>query len=319
MICKLLVVACGLALLAGCSSDDKKQTAESVELKLGDFAVRAVLTLPPSVSKAPAIVMMGGSGPSDADETIGALKPFRDIADGLAANGVATLRYSKSAVRALETKRFTPTDEYQPDAVAALELLSHRDDIDATRIFLLGHSLGGTMAPRVASAEPRFRGVILMAAATPDLAAHVVRQVAYMTSIGQASPDSIQAANAFAAEVDAPGLQPDSAISSPLAGGATGAYFLDLRNYNAVATARALPVPMLLLQGDRDYQVTVDHDLAAWTAGLSGKTDVTIIRYPKAGHAFVDRSGPPSPTDYTSPGKVATKVITDIAAWINSH
>jgi fermentation-respiration switch protein FrsA (DUF1100 family) len=158
-----------------------------------------------------------------------------------------------------------------------------------------------------------------MAPSAESFAQALSRQTHYLLSIGMASPTAALDADAFVRQITDPKLTPDTTFNSPLAGGTTGAYFLDLRNYNAVATAKALARPLLLLQGERDYQVTIADDLNVWIAGLRGKQDVTVIRYPNANHAFVDGTGAPSPRDYSTPGHVDRKVIADIAAWTNAH
>ena len=116
-----------------------------------------------------------------------------------------------------------------------------------------------------------------------------------------------------------PKLTPDTKFNSPLSGGTTGAYFLELRKYKPIATAKELARPLLVLQGDRDYQVTVTDDFEPFMRGLAGKPDVTAIRYPKANHAFVDGDGPASPADYNKAGQVSAQVSVDIAAWIKAH
>jgi len=85
-----------------------------------------------------------------------------------------------------------------------------------------------------------------------------------------------------------------------------------------VATARAIPQPLLLLQGDRDYQVTVANDLHVWLQGLMGRKGVTVVQFPKADHLFLNGSGAPSPLEYQKPGHVDPKVIGTIASWIDS-
>ena len=84
-----------------------------------------------------------------------------------------------------------------------------------------------------------------------------------------------------------------------------------------MATARSVPQPLLLLQGDRDYQVTVANDLDVWLNGLKGRKGVTVVQFPKADHLFLDGSGPPTPVEYERPGHVDPKVTATIAAWID--
>jgi fermentation-respiration switch protein FrsA (DUF1100 family) len=137
---------------------------------------------------------------------------------------------------------------------------------------------------------------------------------------GDEARAELPAARQAAAETDSPSLATESPTTrlSPLLGGTGPRYWLDFKQYDEVATAKALGQPLLLLQGERDYQVTVADDLDVWLRGLNGKSHVTAKRYPAADHLFVDGTGPPSPADYATPSHVDPTVINDIAAWITS-
>ena len=103
-----------------------------------------------------------------------------------------------------------------------------------------------------------------------------------------------------------------------LLGGVGPIYFLSGLSYDEVATARSIPQPLLLLQGDRDYQVTVANDLDVWRQGLMGRKGVTVVQFPKADHLFLNGDGAPTPLEYQEPGHVGRKVIGAIALWIDS-
>src|SRR4051794_12259806 len=138
-------------------ADPAAQSEEDVTVGDGPLAVPGTLTVPAKQDIAAAIVLLAGSGSLDRDETIGRNKPFKDLAWGLAAKGIATLRFDKVTfahpAQVARTVGFTVNDEYLHHALAAVELLRHRPGVDPARIFLLGHSLGGTVAPRVAVAD----------------------------------------------------------------------------------------------------------------------------------------------------------------------
>jgi fermentation-respiration switch protein FrsA (DUF1100 family) len=115
--------------------------------------------------------------------------------------------------------------------------------------------------------------------------------------------------------VDSPHLS----VATPAAElpfGYSGAYWLDLRGYDPVATAAALDKPMLILQGGRDYQVTVKDDLSRWQAALAHRPEVTIRVYDADDHMFFSGTGPSTPADYESPQHLDPAVITDIAEWL---
>lgn len=73
---------------------------------------------------------------------------------------------------------------------------------------------------------------------------------------------------------------------------------------------------MLILQGGRDYQVTVEDDLARWRSALEGRAGVTIRVYPALNHLFAPGSGPSSPAEYEPAQHVDAGVVGDIAGWL---
>ncbi len=185
---------------------------------------------------------------------------------------------------------------------------------------MLGHSQGGTYAPLITSEAPQVAGVILLAAAAEPLATALLRQVRYLATlpgaIGANAKAELPDITKQAAEVTSPAVLRKDPPGKILLGGAGPAYFLSGFSYDEVATARALPQPLLFLQGDRDYQVTVANDLDVWLRGLRGRPGVTVVQFPGADHLFLDGSGPPTPLDYQKAGHVDPAVIAAIASWI---
>src|SRR5207245_1275343 len=113
-------------------------------------------------------------------------KPFLDLANGLAAHGIATLRYDKRThdyPSSIDPRTYTAVAEYVPDALAAIRLLRARQEIDPSRIFALGHSQGGTFAPLIAQRDPGLAGVILLAASTESVGAALLRQTRYESTL----------------------------------------------------------------------------------------------------------------------------------------
>jgi uncharacterized protein len=296
-----------------------------IPVGVGSPALRGTLTVPASNGPFPAVVLVGGSGPGDEDETVGPNKPFRDIALGLAGRGIASLRYDKRTrdyPRSLDPRTGTPTQEYVPDALAAIRLLQHQPAVSPHRIFVLGHSQGGTYAPLIAKRAPTVAGVILLAAGAEPLGAAMLRQVRYLATlpgrIGAQAKAELPYLTRQVAEIDNPAKLAKDSPGTVLLGGTSPAYYLSALRYDEVATARAIPQPLLLLQGDRDYQATVADDLDVWLKGLRGRKGVTVVQFPKADHLFLDGSGPPTPLEYTKPGHVDPKVIATIARWIDN-
>jgi uncharacterized protein len=295
-----------------------------VTVDAGGWPLPATLTLPAGDGPFPAVVFVHGSGPNDRDESIGPNKPFRDLARGLASVGVAALRYEKRTrqfgqkIAPLTT--FTVNEETVDDAVAAVRLLRGTRDIDPKRVFVLGHSLGGMVAPRIGRAAPtEIAGLIVMAGAARPLEDAMLAQVEYIAkadgTISPAEQQQIDEIRKLQAQVRAlkPGDPPPSAAGIR----APASYWLDLRNYDPPAAAAGLSMPMLVLQGGRDYQVTAD-EYEQWRTALKARKNVTFRLYPALNHLFIAGTGASLPSEYLAPGHVAEEVVRDIAGWIHT-
>lgn len=297
---------------------------QDVTLGSGPLAVPGTLTLPRGRGARAGVVLLSGGGPFDRDETSGPNKPLKDIAWGLASRGIAVVRFDK--VTHVHTNQvasmpdFTMADEYVPHAVAAVHLLQRQPTVDPARVFVLGHSMGGKVAPRVASAEAAVAGLVLLAGDTQPMQHAAVRVAHYLAALtpGPAAADALEVMTRQAAMVDSPDLSP-ATPASELPFGLSGSYWLDLRGYDPVSAAATLNKPMLILQGRRDYQVTVEDDLSRWKAGVGHRADVTIRIYDADNHLFFPGAGPSTPAEYEAAQHVDPTVIADIAEWLTPH
>jgi len=294
------------------------------------WQLTGALSLPNGAGPFPAIVLVAGSGPEDQDETILANKPFKDIAWGLASRNIAVLRYNKRTLQyasqlQAQDAGLTVNQETVDDARAAVTLLSKRPEIDSRRIFVLGHSLGGMLAPRIAQGDAQVAGLIILAGVTRPLAQALVDQVKYIVGLqGKISFESqmqIDDAEQTAKQIESPTLAADAQLKI-FGASIPGSYFLDLRGYRPAEVASRLDIPMFILRGDRDYQVT-QQDFDGWKTTLSSKPNVTWKVYPGLFHLFMpsSSSGPGlgTPDDYQKTGHVTAQVIEDIAAWTQAQ
>jgi dienelactone hydrolase len=279
------------------------------------------LTLPVGPGPFPAVVFVHGSGSHDRDESIGPNKPFRDLAGGLASQGVAVLRYEKRTRQhgaKLTKETITVRDEVLDDALAAVALLRQTKGIDPARVFVLGHSLGATMAPKLATLDPQLAGIVVMAGAARPIEDLIVEQMTYIAGLkGEPNAESkakLAKVQEQAARVKDPKLSPDTpAAELPL--GVPAAYWLSFRGYDPAAVAAALKVPVLVLHGDRDYQVT-SADFELWRKALADKPTARLKRYSNLNHLFMDGTGKATPDEYQKEGHVAENVVEEIAGWV---
>lgn len=299
-------------------------TETNVTVGAEGWPLPGVLTLPKGEGPFPAVVLVHGSGPNDRDETIGPNRPFKDLAWGLASNGIAVLRYDKRtlthAARIGGLTQFTVKDETIDDALAAVALLRRTPGIRAGRIFVAGHSLGGMLAPRIGAADAKLAGLIVLAGAVRSLEASILAQTKYLAeldgTVSDAEREQITAAESVVQRVRT--LKPgDPPLTGPLASG-PASYLIDLRGYHPPTAAKALTMPMLVLQGGRDYQVTMA-DFEVWRSTLADRKNVRAISYPALNHLFIAGAGPSSPAEYRQPAHVDGAVVLDIQKWVRDR
>jgi hypothetical protein len=278
----------------------------------GQWKLPGTLTVPAGQGPFPGIVLVHGSGPNDRDETVGGTKVFKDLAEGLASRGVVVLRYEKrtrqysAAMAALAS--YTVEQETEEDAIKAAALLRAQPEVNPKRVFVLGHSLGGYVAPRIAEGDGKLAGLIVLAGNVRPVEDLAVEQSEYLGL----SADNLKTVKAVAAKIKS--LEPGDEDSPPVMG-APVAYWLDLKGYDPAALAKKLALPMLILQGERDFQVGMK-DFALWKAAVGANKSVTMRTYPALNHLFVAGEGKGTEAEYRKPGHVAPEVIDDIAKFV---
>jgi dienelactone hydrolase len=287
----------------------------SEDTTVGSLRLPGRLTIP-TVGKAPypAAVLIGGSGPDDMNETIGPNHIFKDIAEGLSSRGIVVLRYDKRTDHPAllnSVHHFTVKQEYFGDAAAAVDLLRHRSDVDPKRIFLVGHSEGAMLLPEVARAAGGVAGLVMLAPPGRPLLDSVIAQMRYLGS----APKDIASVEKLRSEIASGKLPPDKIVTVGGMFSAPVVYFTDLNQRDEFAVARQSHLPILILHGGRDYQVTYA-DIDLWRTHLRGTPDVTIRQFPSLNHLFIAGAGKPGPADYGKPGHVAAPVVDAIATFV---
>lgn len=316
----------------GAYSGGKEETAasdafESVDLALPvpslNGELPGVLTVPKGEGPFPAVVLVHGSGPSDKDETIGNLKPFRDLAEGLAELGIAVYRFDKRSyiygTELMNNRQMTLEEESIEDAVNAVQLLAEQEKIDPDRIFVLGHSLGGNAIPAIAreleQAEKRARGFVMMAASPRPLDVLMREQYDFLYSL---TPDLTEAQQAEkdAVFADLDRLKDlDALAKDDTVMGAYSAYWKWLASYDILQAAEEITAPVLLLQGEEDYQVTMA-DFGIWKDAVGGKENWTLISYPGLTHPFIAGQKTEGSAIYSRTDRMDGQVIRDIADFV---
>jgi uncharacterized protein len=287
----------------------------SIDVHVGaaPYLLPGLLTIPTSGRGPwPAVVLLGGSGPNDMDESVGANHIFKDIAEGLSSRGLVVLRYDKRAhdyAAKMDLQHITVKEEYFDDAIAAVNLLRSRPEVAHNQIFIAGHSLGATIAPEVALKAAPVTGLILLAPSGRKFGAMNVQQMRFL---GEASHQQLDELEQKANQLDNHLLPPSENFL-----GAPASYYYNLEALDEVAIARQLRIPILILHGGRDYQV-IDQDIEHWQEGLKGVDHVHVETIPALNHLFIAGTGKPNKQEYGEPGHVDVKVIDAMTAFIEN-
>jgi hypothetical protein len=272
----------------------------------------AVLCLPKSPSPAPVVIMLQGSGPNDRDETIGQNKPFRDLAWGLAERGIATLRFDKRTFAFAAFYKGSLDSESIDDGVDAVKFAQTLPEIDRTRIYVLGHSLGSLAAIYVAERVP-VAGMILMAGAGRQMDQVIRDQVIELAAgLGEARlQETLKQQDSVMAKVRA-----GTATAQDLNGQPPDA-IRDMIVRDPIVELQKTTAPMLVLKGGKDAQV-FQADFDALAAVAAARLHSAAKLFPNLTHIFTPTDGPTDVRAIYKPGHVPPEVIDTIAAWVSS-
>lgn len=293
------------------------------------YPLNGLLTLPSDAEgPVPAVVFVHGSGASNMDEKVGKLTPFKDLAQGLARQGIASVRYDKRTFahgfkmirdKSLEVTVKTETME---DAVLATNLLKQDPRIDPEQVFIIGHSMGGMLAPRIDAEGGNYAGLIIMAGSPRKLEEIMLDQNEQVLGSTRGLVHWIvkrQVAKLAAMFDGMYQLSDEEAKTRKVGGGTTLYYFKEMGEHPASTYLTAAEKPILILQGGKDFQATADKDFAAYKRLLAGKSNVTFRLYENLNHAFVPSvygNIMKAKQEYGIEQHVAENVIAEIANWI---
>lgn len=291
------------------------------------YPLNGLLILPDDATKpVPAVVFVHGSGASNMDEKVGKVTPFKDLAEGLAKLGIASIRYDKRTFvhgfKLMKEKDVTVKMETIEDALLATEILRKDSRIDKDNIFIIGHSMGAMLAPRIDAEGGEYKGLILMAGSprkleeimldqnedvlnsTKGLVRWIVKK--QVTKLTQMFDGLYQ-------------LSDEEAKKKNMGNGVTLYYFKEMGEHAAPKYLTATQKPILIMQGEKDFQATVEKDYNAYKQLLAGRENVTFKLYENLSHAFVPSvygDIMKAKQEYNVGQHIGEDVITDIANWI---
>ena len=291
-----------------------------------EYPLNGLLSMPDGAEgPVPAVVMVHGSGPSNMDENVMKLTPFKDLAEGLAARGVASLRYDKRTFvygkKMSKLSGMTVREETVDDALMALDLLKSDPRIDPERIWVLGHSMGAMLAPRIAAEWGKAKGVVMMAGTPYRLEDIVLRQLKQAQG-GNPILGWIMGKQAkkYGKLFDGLyGLSDGEACSKKFAGNLSLYYFKEMGKKTAGDYLLESDYPALILQGGKDFQVLEDVDLKAFREQLADRPATEFKVYPDLNHCFVPALYDDilkASKEYSTERHIGDPVLQDIAEFI---
>lgn len=301
--------------------DENSFVEETVYLKSGTHQLAAIITTPKGATNFPMVVLVHGSGPSDMDGSVGPNKPLKDIANGLAGKGIGSVRYVKRTViyPAEFGGAFTVKEEVLDDAVAAVALAKTVKGADVKSIYVFGHSLGGMLAPRIATLAPDIKGIILAAAPARQLTDVVKDQNRYIVARAKDTTGNLaKALESALIEVEKSRItklgtmKADSVVM-----GLPASYWIDLNNYDQVAAAKKLTKRIYVIQGGNDFQVP-DADFQLWKSALADKPNVTFKHYGEVNHLLSPQMEMGDASQYQKMVNVSEQLVKELALWINT-
>lgn len=300
-----------------------KYTESEIIIRNGEWPLPATVTMPTGDGPFPAVVLVHGSGPNDRDETIGRNKPFRDLAWGLASNGIAVIRYDKrtnwyaGAMKEYEDS-ITLKEEVIDDAVKAVDVMRGMKGVDKDKVYVVGHSLGAMCAPWIATDAKEAAGAVMLAGTSRGLEDLILEQYEYIFNLDDTiSPNEKSQLRILKDKVQM--------VKSPvmtarikkekLPLNLPGSYWMSLKEYDIDSTIIRLEKPVLIVQGLRDYQVT-RKDFDHLQKQVGNQAHVQFKMFPTLDHLMRPGEGKSKPGDYNRPGNVSEDVIDSIVAWI---
>jgi dienelactone hydrolase len=295
-----------------------------------DFKNSGKLSIPKSSKKAPLVIIVAGSGGIDKDCSMGANKIYKDLAWGLSSKGIATFRFDKRTYRyqneLVENDKsgksaFDIRTEYLQDLKEIISSLKKRKDFDTKRIFIMGHSQGGYLIPLLNKEFKAVFGFISLAGTLREIPELALEQVDYLSSFETMDAKDSLEVQSIKRQMRNSLSQQISNVSSndSVLGPYTVNYWKYLSSYKPAVLAAQIKKPVLVLQGERDYQVLMK-DYELWKSTCSGKPNFSFKSYPALNHLFMEGSGGKlsTPKEYLRASNVPEFVIIDIKNWIES-
>jgi dienelactone hydrolase len=281
------VAAVAVLACAGCGHGSATKASgpvmgtRDVVFPSGSLELKGTLQVPdePPIKARPAVILVHGSGPQSRDQELEgqvamgfgcSVSLFEDLADGLEDAGFAVLRYDKRTCGPFNDcadngypfpSLMHTVDDLVKDAAAGARWLAKQPDVDASRIYVVGHSEGGQLVPRLLTDVPELRGGVMLAAPHNSIDMVMLGQVAFLDTrvrtAGKEDKVTKQTMKELFEQVNALQQLREGTYQGPRIGSAPTVYWKSWMKLGdeAPALAAATAKPILVLSGNYDWNV----------------------------------------------------------------
>ena len=309
---------------------DEEMQGETVLLRAGEAdETAAQLLVPQGEGPFPAVIFIHGSGPSDLDGTAYGNRPFKEMAQEMCKAGIASLRYDKytfahaDLLDAEKMAEFTVSQEYFSDVLACVQALEEDERI--SHIYLMGHSQGGMLVPRLLCQieSEKLSGGVLLASSPLHL-----WEIQYEQNLKEAEKLTGTQRDEALAMIEEERFkaqtllqQSDESLKDMTVFGLPAIYHKDEMSVDAAMSARQANLPLLIVQGGKDWQISQELGLEMWQRRLAGMEKVTYQFYPGMNHMLQEQKGHSAQTlaDYQHGGGVSDQLLRDAVQWIEEN
>jgi dienelactone hydrolase len=293
-----------------------------------DRQLNGLLTLPDNGNGPfPVVVLVHGSGPSDMDGTLFETKLLKDLATMLVTKGIATIRYDKRTriygKEMYKDKSTTVYEETIEDALLATKLVEEDQRFDKKRKFILGHSMGGMLAPRIDDEGGDYTGIIIMAGSPRRLEEIILDQsyealkkqnkLLQLFNKSTINKVHLQFINMYK-------LTEEKSKKQQIMGRVVNAYYLvEWGRKSAIDYLKKLKKPILIMQGKKDFHISIEKDYHEYKSILVKNKKAEFKLYPDLNHVFMESvydDPKKAKEEYSKPQHLSQEVVDDIAEWI---
>jgi len=292
---------------------------DELTIKSDNIDLKGTLLLPKENDLKKLVIFVHGSGPQDRDETVFENKPFRDIAENLYTRGITSYRFDKRTLSNPEsfTDKSTVYNEVSDDVANIVKYFKQDTRFSQYEIIVLGHSLGANLMPHIANQSAQISKIILLAGNSRPLDQLLMEQYQHLYKLNP-TPEMEKEVKEVQKQIALLNSK-NFNLNTPkeeLPLNVSAYYWKSMLDYNPLKEVKSVKIPILILQGERDYQVTMQ-DFALWKSTLKGNKKASFISYPKLNHLFMSGGTAVSdPKEYEVKGSVDGDVINDIYNFI---